>query len=121
MLGAPTGEVLAADNLVATLKMLQRKLEANFTKAQASYKSQADKHHHQHLALATGDLVMVKAANFELHLKSRKLGPCCIGPFKGVKQVNEAAYQVDLPTGSKVHPVFHVSQLKNLLKMLLPQ
>lgn len=112
MLGAPTGEVPAADKLVATLKSLHATLESNLTRARSTYKTQADKLRRPHPSLAIGDLVMVKASNFKLHLKSRKLGPRRIGPFKVSKQVNGVAYQIELPAGSKVHPVFHVSQLR---------
>lgn len=56
---------------------------------------------------------MDEAANIKLDLKSRKLGARHIGPFKVSKQTNELAFQVDLHEGSKVHPVFHVSQLHN--------
>ena len=43
------------------------------------------------------------------------MGPCCIGPFKVVGQINEVAYKVKLPPQSCVHPVFHVSQLRKFL------
>lgn len=115
MLGASTREVPDADELVATLKSFHKNLEANLTKARTGYKTQAEKHHCQHPSLTIVNLVMVEAEKFKLHLKSRKLEPRCIGPFKVINQVNKVAYQMDLTAGSKVHPVFHVSQLIILL------
>ena len=58
---------------------------------------------------------MVDATNFKLPLASRKMGPRRLGPFKISRQVNEVAFEVELPPKSRVHPVFHVSQLRKFL------
>ena len=42
---------------------------------------------------------------------SRKLGPLYCGPFTMLEK-RASAYRLDLPPHMKVHPVFHVSQLK---------
>ena len=34
------------------------------------------------------------------------------GPFSVIKRVGKVAYKIQLPTTIKVHPIFHVSQLK---------
>ncbi|KAJ7184006.1 hypothetical protein O6H91_Y539800 [Diphasiastrum complanatum] len=44
-----------------------------------------------------------------------KLSPRYSGPFKVVNKIGMTAYRLELPVGTKVHPVFHVSRLKERL------
>lgn len=37
------------------------------------------------------------------------------GPFEIIRQVNPVAYELALPSSSRIHPVFHVSQLKSMV------
>jgi hypothetical protein len=49
----------------------------------------------------------------------RKLAPCYIGLFPIIDKYGPTSYQVELPARlSRVHNVFHVSQLKRCLKSL---
>jgi hypothetical protein len=47
--------------------------------------------------------------------KCAKLAPRYCGPFIVLKRIGSSVYYLDLPTGVDVHPMFHVSRLKELL------
>ena len=37
------------------------------------------------------------------------------GPYKVIRKVREVAYELELPIGSKIHNVFHVSCLNTVI------
>ena len=46
---------------------------------------------------------------------SKNLKPRFYGPYKVVRKVGQVAYEMELQEGSKIHNVFHVSYLKNMI------
>ncbi|XP_070041062.1 uncharacterized protein [Nicotiana tomentosiformis] len=48
--------------------------------------------------------------------KKGKLSPRYIGPYNIIRKVGQVAYELDLPSDMEsVHPVFHVSMLRNCI------
>ena len=61
-----------------------------------------------------GDEVLLSTKNFSMQVAaggSHKLGPLYCGPFTVLEKLT-SAYKLDLPPHMRIHPVFHVSQLK---------
>ena len=46
---------------------------------------------------------------------AEKLQPRFYGPYKIIRKVEEVAYELELPPESKIHNVFHVSNLKKVV------
>jgi hypothetical protein len=52
--------------------------------------------------------------------KDNKLYPKYYGPYKVLQKIGTMAYKLELPTSSRVHPVFHVSCLKKVISDKIP-
>lgn len=78
-------------------------------------KTQADKKRRD-VSLVVGDLVLVKLQPYRQSSaalrKNQKLGIRYFGPFHIIARIGAAAYRLQLPETTKIHSVFHISQLK---------
>ena len=63
-------------------------------------------------AYRPGQRVWLLAKDLPLPAVSRKLAPRYIGPYTILKVINPSALCLQLPYSLKVHPVFHLSQVK---------
>ncbi|PNX93203.1 hypothetical protein L195_g016354 [Trifolium pratense] len=101
-------QLMERDRLIATLK-------DNLKRAQQIMKNQADKHRRD-AQFEVGEQVLVKLQPYRQNSvalrKNQKLGMRYFGPFTIIEKVGKVAYKVQLPVEAKIHPVFHISQLK---------
>lgn len=102
-----------------TIGVLKQKL----LKAQERMKHYADKGRTDR-TLEVGDYVYLKLQPYrQLNVTRRanqKLASKFYGPFRVLQKVGTVAYRLELPMGSSIHPVFHVSQLKKRVGSNIP-
>ena len=87
-------------------------------------KQQADQHHSER-SFDVGDWVFLrlqpyKQKSLKQAKKDNKLLPKCCGPYKVLQKIGTMAYKLELPTSSRVHPLFHVSCLTKVIGDKIP-
>jgi hypothetical protein len=102
----------------STTEAIAIQIKANLQKAQERMKSQADRNRSErHLEI--GDMVYLKLQPYKhtslsIH-RCLKLHSKYYGPFRVLGKIGNTSYKLLLPDGCKLHPTFHVSQLKKHL------
>jgi hypothetical protein len=93
------------------LKLLKENLQTTHNR----HKMSADIHMIEH-NFEVGDLVFLRLQPYrQSSLKksgAEKLEPIFYGPYRIMRRIGEDSYELELPEGSKIHNVFHVSCLK---------
>ena len=93
-------------------------LKDNLQVAQNQQKQYADSHREE-ITFQVNDLLYLRLQPYkQTSLKKNgeeNLKPRYYGPYKVVRNIGEVAYELELPEGSKIHNVFHVSCLKKYL------
>ncbi|KAI5418592.1 hypothetical protein KIW84_043000, partial [Lathyrus oleraceus] len=95
-----------------------RQLKYHLTRAQEQMKRYADKKRKAY-SFEVGEWVFLKLRPHRQQTISRrinqKLAPRYFGPFPIQKKIGAVSYKLKLPEGSRVHAVFHISQLKKAI------
>jgi hypothetical protein len=109
-------EVLMVTQLDESRRHLWEMAKANLEKAHKRYKDFADKFRRE-VNFEKGDEMWLNIKNFQLPkgLSHKFLGPY-VGPFKMLEKKFFDTYKLELPNFFKVHPVFHVSLLKPVIR-----
>ena len=93
-------------------------IKQNLVRAQDIMKKAGDKHRHD-VSFDVGMMVYLKLRSYRQlsvsHRVCQKLAAKYFGPYRVIARMGKAAYKLDLPTASRIHQVFHCSQLKAAL------
>ena len=67
---------------------------------------------HRDIEFNVGELVLLSTRNLKMKGIPEKLKKRFVGPFKAEQQIGQQAYKLSLPENWKIHPVFHISLVK---------
>jgi hypothetical protein len=111
--------IIFGSNIMIEAEEKVKQIQANILVSQSRQKSYTDKRRRP-LEFEVGDHVYLRVSPMKgvRHFDIKgKLAPHYIGPYLIIDKCGPTSYQVELPAKlSRVHNVFHVSQLKRCLK-----
>ena len=107
-----SSQVEAVQMMVDRIKTALEEALANLTIAQSQVKSQVDRSRRDE-KFEVGDEVVLSTRHISVnqHLPST-LWRRWIGPYRVPRVISPLAYGLDLPPTWRIHPIFHVSNLK---------
>jgi hypothetical protein len=118
-----TAKVEAVEHALLQRDQLLKEVRFKLQLAQNRMKQIYDRGH-QERSFQPGDFVYVRLQPYRQHSLERrsnmKLAAKFYGPYRVLERIGEVAYRVELPAGSKVHPIFHVSLLKQKMGSDVP-
>lgn len=110
-----------ARDFVVNLDELHTFLREEITNAQKRYKDQADRNRIPPPEFTIGSEAFVLAKHIKSTRPTKKFAEKYLGPFKVIGRPGSLSYKLQLPKYlSRIHPVFHVSQLEPAIPNPIP-
>lgn len=107
--------VQAVDTSLQNRDNLLTQLRHNLLEAQNRMKTYTDRNRTDR-EFSVGDWVFLRLQPYRQSTiassRNQKLAPKFYGPFAISERIGKVAYRLNLPPTAKLHPVFHISQLK---------
>jgi len=104
--------VPSAEEFFKELEEAREQARKALDKAASEMKKYADRKRGPLPKFEIGDKVLLDATNYPSIRPSRKLSERRYGPFKITEKLSDLTYRLKLPANWKIHPVFHVDQLR---------
>lgn len=119
-----TTHVQAVDKQLKSHKQIATLLKENPDAARQRMKRQADLHRPER-SFQTVEWVYLRLQPYRQNSvamrRNLKLSPRFCGPYQVLQKIGNVVYKLALPSDSRIHPVFHVPQLKKKLGQVTPQ
>ena len=109
--GDESTNVESVSKFVGRMHEVWRSARAQMQKAVVTQKKYYDTKH-KDVQFAVGDTVLLSTQNLRLKGIPHKLQWKFCGPYKILEKIGAQAYRLKLPDTWRIHPVFHVSLLK---------
>ncbi|BFG20045.1 hypothetical protein CerSpe_063190 [Prunus speciosa] len=109
--GKEEEEHIRAQKFLEQVRKIHTKVEPQLKRSQQRYKAHHDKHRVP-CNFKEGDLVWLHLGKERLTGEGKKLKPIRYGPFKIIKQIDDNAFQLELPPYMHMYLVINVKNLK---------